>query len=100
MQIQVTWKNGALYPTHPLQLRHNTITVDIPEEEIAAKTMNNILPANLENEATAMLRKFELIRSQLISSEMIEHPWTLKQQERMEAFELRSQLREDQGRAS
>jgi len=93
MRVQVRWENGALYPERPLRLKHTIVTVDIPEEEIETKNRN------LDDAVEAMLHKFELIRLQPLSSGD-ERPLTPIQMERMEAFELRSQLREEQGRPS
>jgi len=75
MRIQVTWKNGALYPVHPLRLKHATVTVDIPEEDIETKRKDDVLPATLENAATALLHKFELIRLEPIPSGVVDRPW-------------------------
>jgi len=93
MRVQVRWENGALYPVRPLRLKHTTVTVDIPEEEIETKNRN------LDDAVEAMLHKFELIRSQPVYSGD-ERPLAPRQLERMEAFELRSQIREEQGRPS
>jgi len=93
MQVQVRWENGALYPVHPLRLKHTTVTVDIPEEEIDTKNRS------LDDAVEGLLHQFELIRSQsvLLGGE---RPLSPKQMEREEAFDLRSQLREEQGRPS
>jgi len=94
MRVQVRWENGALYPVRPLRLKHATVTVDIPEEEIEA------IDKSLDDAVEAMLHKFELIRLQPRLSAEDGGALNPRQMERMEAFDWRSKLREEQGRLS
>lgn len=44
MNIQVIWENGVFRPTQPLQLKHSMVTIQVPDEEIAANAPESVAP--------------------------------------------------------
>ena len=97
MQVEAKWENGALHPLHPLKLKHARVTIVVPDEEIEINEQMSVAP-EIERAAQKMLQQFEDIRNAPIPDENEIPAWTEKKQERLEAFELRRQIREEQGR--
>jgi len=101
MQVEAKWKNGAFHPLQPLKLKYTkvTVTIVVPDEEIEIDEQISVAP-EIERTAQKMLQQFENIRNAPIPDEKEIPAWTEKKQERLEAFELRRQIREEQGRVT
>lgn len=98
MQVEAKWENGALHPLRPLMLKHARVTIIVPDEEIETSEQM-LMPPELETATQELLKQFEAIRNAPMPVESELPAWTEKNQERLEAFELRRQLRQEQGRA-
>ena len=98
MQVEAEWKNGAFHPVRPIKLKKARVTIIIPDEEIDQSKEFSI-PAELETATQELLKQFAAVRNTSIPAESQLPAWTEKKQDRLEAFELRSQLRKEQGRA-
>ena len=105
MQVEAIYDHGRLEFVHPVQLKHDRVrlVVEVPDEEIV--NLYN-LPAEMLAQAQAMLDKLDAVRNAPLppdqASDAFSHDalpeLTAKQLERIEAFELRAQMREQQGR--
>lgn len=100
MQVEAIYSQGGLAFVRPLKLKHEQLrlVVIVPDDEI--DTSDN--PYNLEPEvlaeAQAMLAKFDAIRNAPQTPDQWLSELSRRQLERIEAFELRAQLRREQGR--
>jgi len=95
MQVEAKWKNGAFHPLQPLKLKYSRVTIVVPDEEIEIDEQISVAP-EIERTAQKMLQQFENIRNAPIPDEKEIPAWTEKKQERLEAFELRRKIREEQ----
>lgn len=98
MQVQAIWENGVLRPMLPLILKHPVITIQIPDEEVIAHPMEAVpparsLPPEAEAYARALVERLDRIRHMPLPDDADLPPLTQKQEERMEAFALRDELR-------
>jgi len=97
MQIQVIWKNGALYPVHPLHLKHKTATVEIADDDLEDQDKPYHLPEDLLKEVNRMQGKFEAIRNEALLPDSDLPELTEKQLQRIEAFAWRDEVRKEKG---
>jgi len=98
MQVEAIYDHGRLEFVHPLQLKHGRVRllVEVPDEEVISVSCN--LPKELLEEGRALLAKLEAIRNAPLPPDDELTQLTPKQLQRIEAFELRAQLRVEQGR--
>ena len=97
MQVEVIYDHGRLEFTLPLQFKHERLRllVEVPDEEII--NLSN-LPQGILDQAQEMLAKLAAIRNTPLPPDDGLPEITPKQLQRIEAFELRAQLRAEQGR--
>ena len=74
------------------------IVVEVPDDEIVVPPDLNNLPSELLAQAQAMLSTFEAIRNAPLPPDDTLSGLTAKELERIDAFELRAQIRQQQGR--
>jgi len=101
MEIEVIYDCGRLEFVHPLKLKHDHIrlVVEVPDEEIISTSYSSYdFPSELLGQAQVMLSKLEAIRNASLLSDEELPELTPKQLQHIEAFELRAQLRTEQGR--
>lgn len=101
MQVEAIYDHGRLEFVHPLQLKHDNVrlVVVVPDEEIISAPCNpNNLPKELLEQGQAMLAKLEAIRNAPLPPDDELAELTPKQLQHIEAFDLRAQLRAEQGR--
>lgn len=100
MQVEAIYDHGRLEFTRPMQLKHERLNllVEVPDDEIVYTSNPYNLPQELLDQAQEMLSKLEAIRNAPLPSDDKLPELTPKQFERIEAFELRAQLRAEQGR--
>ncbi len=98
MNIQVIWENGVFRPAMPLNLKHQVMTIQVPDEEVIANPMEAVqpayrLPPGADVYARAMQERLDRIRNAPWPDEAELPPLTQKQRDRMEAFALRDELK-------
>lgn len=100
MQVEAIYDHGKLEFAQPLQLKHAKLRliVTVPDEEIISTDKPYNLPPELFERAKAMLAKMDAIRNAPLPSDDDLPELTEKQLNNIEAFELRAQLRLEQGR--
>jgi hypothetical protein len=110
MKIEAIYDHSRLEFTRPVQFKHGRVRliVDLPEEAILAESITeaqaaekptyNTLAPEVQALAEAMMERLERIRNAPLPPEEALPPLTEKQQERIEAYALRAQRREEQGR--
>lgn len=101
MLLEAIYEHGRLEFPFPVQLKHDRVrvVVDVPDEEIAGGPDPHALPEEAMLRATEMLDRFAAIRNAALSPDENLPVLTPRQIERIEAFALRAQVREQQGRA-
>ena len=99
MSVQAIWENGVFRPLHPISIKHTTLTIVVPDEEIAT-TNSEVLPAYDLNYFPIEVRE-EVARIQAISDAVLTMPLpkglneveSEEQEQRTRAFELRKIVR-------
>ncbi len=104
MQVEVIYHHGTLRFNRPLRFRqaHFTMQVDIPEqvvevEEVTFPVFDLLL---FSAEVRAEIARLEALQQQAISQPVsgVEEEETEEQRLRWTAFELRNEIRREQGR--
>jgi hypothetical protein len=100
MQVEAIYSQGGLEFVRPLKLKHDQLrlVVIVPDDEIDASDNPYNLEPEVLAEAQTMLAKFDAIRNAPRSAGQSISELSPKQLQRIEAFELRAQLRQEQGR--
>lgn len=98
MLAEAYYDDGKIELTRKYRFKHNRfkLTVEVPDEEVMNENPYN-LPQEVLIKSQAMLAKLDAIRNSPLSTSNDEEI-TEKQLQRMEAFELRAQMRIEQGR--
>lgn len=102
MQVEAIYSQGHIKFIEPLRLKHDHIRliVNVPDEEVEnADAVNScVLPEALREQAQAVLAKMDEILNAPFPPDDELPELTEKQLNNIEAFELRAQLRIEQGR--
>ncbi len=100
MQVEAIYNQGRIEFVQPLRLKHDHVrlVVTVPDEEIEPEANTYNLPPEVLARAQAMLEKYEAIRNAPLSPDEELPEISAKQLERIAAFELRAQMRIEQGR--
>lgn len=100
MQVEAIYVNGAFTPVTPIRLRHDRVrvVVEVPDEEVELQSTPAPLSAALAAKAQEMLDKFQGILDAPLAAGDVEPESSREYGERMNAIELRAQLRQEQGR--
>jgi len=100
MQVEAIYHQGRLEFVHPMKLKHDNLrlVVLVPDDEVEASPSTFTLSPAMQVSAQVMLDKFSAILNAPLHPEDELPTLSPKRMERMEAFELRAQMREEQGR--
>lgn len=100
MQVEAIYDHGRLEFIRPMQLKHERLNliVEVPDDEIVNVTNPYNLPQEVLDQAKEMLAKLEAIRNMPLPPDDELPELTPKQLQHIEAFELRAQMRAEQGR--
>ncbi|MFO7984976.1 MAG: hypothetical protein R6U38_03865 [Desulfatiglandaceae bacterium] len=100
MKLEAIYDRGRLEFSTPVMFKSDRvrIKVEVPDSEIVHPPDKDHLPQELHRQAEDMLARLEAIRNAPLPSDDQVPEVTPKQLERIEAFELRAQSREEQGR--
>ena len=101
MQVEAIYDRGTLEFVHPLQLKHDRLrlVVEVPDEELLATPSNpyNLAPEVLA-QAQAMLDKYAAILNAPLPQNADLPELSPEYQDRLEAIDLRAEIRQEQGR--
>lgn len=104
MNIQVIWENGVFRPLQPITIKHEKLTIVVPDEEIETVEAEklpiydlNDFPIEVREELAKMqaINDAALTMSLACDADQIESE---EQAQRTRAFELRNAIRREQGR--
>ena len=100
MKLEAVYDRGRLEFSRPVKFKSDRvrIKVEVPDSEILHPPDKDHLPQELRKQAGDMLARLKAIRNAPFPSDDQLPEVTPRQSERMEAFELRAQSREEQGR--
>ena len=100
MQVEAIYHQGRLEFVHPMKLKHDhlRLVVLVPDDEVEDSPSSFTLSPAMLASAQEMLDKFSAIRNAPLLPDDELPTLSPKHTERMEAFELRAQMREEQGR--
>lgn len=95
MRIEAIYEQGKLEFMHPLQLKHERVKVivDVPDHEVVFQGAPYELPPEVVAMAKEMEERLDRIRNQPLSGADDLPALTDKQLERIEAFDLRDEVR-------
>ena len=98
MLAEAYYHNGRIEFTRKLNFKHTyfKLSIVVPDEEVVNDNPYN-LPQELLTQSNAMLAKLDAIRNAPLTNGN-DDELTEKQLQRMKAFELRAQMRMEQGR--
>ena len=90
MEVQAKWENGVLRPLKPLNFKHSTVIIQVPDDALAESPESDY---ELSSEALAIAEAMtaeidEILNAPLPPSDDLPEP-TPKQIERMAAYALR-----------
>lgn len=100
MQVEAIYNQGRLAFAYPLQLKHDQLrlVVEVPDDEIVNQPNSYNLPPEVLARAQNMLEKYAAIVNAPLPLDADLPELSAEYQERLDAIELRAQLRQEQGR--
>ena len=100
MQVEAIYNQGRIEFVQPLRLKHERfrLLVNVPDDELEAESAPLQLTAQASAQAQAMLDKYSAILNAPVPNEDELPELSAEYQERLEAIDLRAQLRQEQGR--
>jgi hypothetical protein len=100
MQVEAIYHQGRLEFVHPIKFKHDhlRLVVLVPDDEVESSSASFALSPAMQASAQEMLDKFSAILNAPLLAEDELPTLSSKHIERMEAFELQAQMREEQGR--
>jgi len=101
MQVEAIYNQGRLEFVHPIKLKHDhlRLVVEVPDDEfLTPPTSTYQLSPEQAAQAQAMLDKYQAILNAPMPPDDELPQLPVKFQDRMDAIELRAQLRTEQGR--
>lgn len=100
MQVEAIYDQGRIELVQPLRLRHDRVRllVTVPDEEVDHKGNPYNLSPEVLQKAEEMRQRIDAARRAPLPPDDELPEITPKQLERIEAFELRAQMRREQGR--
>ena len=100
MQVEAIYNQGRIELVHPLHLKrdHVRLIVTVPDEELAPQANPYSLPPEVLQRAAEMRNRLDAVRHAPLPPDEELPQITTKQLDRIAAFELRAQMRIEQGR--
>jgi len=100
MQVEAIYSQGRIEFMQPLRLKHDPVRVlvNVPDDEIDSQTLQYDLPAETSSQVQAMLEHYESILNAPLPPDSELPELGAEYQERLEAIDLRAQIRKEQGR--
>lgn len=100
MQVQAIYNQGRIEFVQPLRLKHDNIrlVVTVPDDEIEPQAKPYNLPPEVMLRAAEMRKRLDAVRLAPLPPDEELPEISAKQLERIAAFELRAQMRIEQGR--
>ena len=100
MQVEAIYNHGRIEFIQPLRLKHERfrLLVNVPDDELVAESAPHQLTAQTSAQAQAMLDKYAAILNAPVPNDDELPKLGTEYQERLEAIDLRAQLRQEQGR--
>jgi hypothetical protein len=96
MQVEAIYRNGQLQFVTPLKIKQDSlrVMVIIPDEAVELNSIHRGIPSEVVKGAGEMLARMEAIRKAPMPPDEALPEMTDKQRERIEAMELRDEIRE------
>jgi len=98
MNVQAIWENGVFRPIQPISIKHKKLTIIVPDEEIEDALSQYVLSGELKEQAQAMLEKYQAILDAPLLPDHELPELNAEYQDRLDAIELRVQIRQEQNR--
>ena len=100
MQVEVIYNQGRLEFAQPIKLKHDHLRlfVVVPDDEIDFPPTPYNLPPEVLVRAQATLEKYQAILDAPFADDADLPGLSTEYQERLEAIDLRAQIRQEQGR--
>ncbi len=100
MQVEAIYNQGRIEFVNPIKLKHDRLrlVVLVPDDEIETQSTPYELSPDVLQKAEDMRQRIDAARRAPLSPDDELPEITTKQRERLEAFELRAQMRREQGR--
>lgn len=100
MQVEAIYNQGRIEFVQPLRLKHDHVrlVVTVPDEEVETQANPYNLPPEVLQRAAEMRTRLDAVRHAPLPPDEELPEITAKQLERIAAFELRAQMRIEQGR--
>ncbi|MBL0352606.1 MAG: hypothetical protein WAS49_09185 [Candidatus Dechloromonas phosphoritropha] len=100
MQVEAIYIQGRIEFVNPIKLKHDhlRLVVLVPDDEIETQSTPYELSPDVLQKAEQMRQRIDAARRAPLSPDDELPKITAKQLERIEAFELRAQMRREQGR--
>ena len=100
MQVQAIYHHGTIQLVPPLRFKreHFRLLVTVPDEELLPETAPFQLSAQANAQAQAMLDKYAAILNAPVPNDDALPELSAEYEERLEAIDLRLQMRQEQSR--
>jgi len=100
MQVEAIYSHGRIEFMQPLRLKHDyvRVIVDVPDDEIDSQIPQYNLPTETISRGQAMLEQYKSILNAPLPPDADLPELGAEYQERLEAIDLRAQIRKEQGR--
>ena len=98
MQVEAIYNQGRIEFAQPLRLKHDNIrlVVTVPDEEVELAPFK--LPPELVSKAQAMIDKYQAILNAPLPADELLPELGTEYDSRLQAIDLRAQIRQEQGR--
>lgn len=100
MQVEVIYNQGRIEFVQPIKLKHDhlRLLLVVPDDEIDTPPKSYSLPPEVLARAQAILEKYQAILEAPLADDADLPDLSTEYQERLEAIDLRAQIRQEQGR--
>lgn len=100
MQVEAIYNQGRLEFVQPLRLKHERfrLLVNVPDDEVVPESASFQLTAQASAQAQAMLNKYAAILNAPVPIDDTLPELSAEYEGRLEAIDLRAQIRQEQGR--
>ncbi|MBA3056435.1 MAG: hypothetical protein KJ614_07340 [Gammaproteobacteria bacterium] len=100
MQFEAIYNKGTIQfvPTLRFKSERFRLVINVPDEELIYEPAPFQLSAQANAQAQAMLDKYAAILNAPVPNDEVLPELSAEHEERLEAFDLRAQMRQEQGR--